>query len=138
MWTAVNVSCLGLYLQSWKFLDTAKWAKQIGECGVFPGVMADRTAEEGVVGLVGASFFVKMIAACQRLFNESKIVQLNAKWDIFSSSWETALNLAVLGNMIGLLSIGNIPLQLLVVTTKVIGIAATRFKQTEQTTIAPV
>ncbi len=129
MWTAVNVSCLGLYLQSWNFLDTAKWAERIGQYELFAGVMKNRTAEEGVVGLVGASFFVKMIAACQRLFDTSPVVRRDAEWDIFSSSCETVLNLSILGNMIGWISIGNVYLQIAVIITSVIGIAAIQFKK---------
>lgn len=94
IWTIVDVGCIGIYLQGWKLLDTAKWAAQIGQYRLFNWVK-DCQLGHVVTGLVWTGFTLKLIEAVRKLTDEKLVLtsqqKRQATWDVITSTAESIL-----------------------------------------------
>ncbi len=122
-WMIVDVGCVGLYLQGWKLIDTAKWAEQIGQYPAFQWVK-NHHLEKWVVGLVCTAFSWKLFEAARKLYDENLTVQQkrNARWDVVTSTAELTLFTAIFLNQIGKTHFNHAYLQWLAIGAKSLGL----------------
>ncbi len=107
-WTVVDIGCVGLYMQGWKLLDTAKWANRIGSYQAFQWVKSQHL-DQWVVGLVCAGFAWKFLEAVRKLQDDALTAQerSQAKWDRITSVAEIVLWGSVLLNLMDKTRIDN-------------------------------
>jgi hypothetical protein len=122
-WNAVDIGCVALYLQGWKFLDTAKLAASLGQ---YQGLqwLQNQHLDRWVVGLVCSAYLLKFVEACRKLRYASLTSEqrIQAQWDRFYASAEFILWLTVLLNQIDKIKIDNTYIYCLAIIVKSIGL----------------
>jgi hypothetical protein len=121
-WSIVDIGCVGLYLQGWELLDTAKWAEKIGQYPVFQWVK-NHQLDTWVIGLVCTAFSWKLFEALRKLLDEELTAQekRRAIWNVFTSVAELALFGAIFLNHIGQTKFNNVHLQWLAIGARSLG-----------------
>jgi hypothetical protein len=107
-WAIVDIGCVGLYLQGWKLLDTAKWAARVGQ---YQGLqwVKNQHLDQWVIGLVCTGFAWKLLEAVRKLADEAmtKEERTIARWNVITSSAELVLWGSVFLNLIQKTQISN-------------------------------
>lgn len=107
-WAIVDIGCVGLYMQGWKLLDTAKWAARVGQ---YQGLqwVKNQHLDQWVVGLVCTGFAWKLFEAVRKLADEAmtKEERKIARWNVITSSAELVLWGSVFLNLIQKTQISN-------------------------------
>lgn len=118
----VDTLCLGIFLQQWELIDTAKWA----EIGQVPGFQwaKHQNLQTWMVALVCTGFTLKLLEAVRKLNQESLTEEERgvARWSIVTSLFEFTFYGAIYLNRIGRSSIKHSTIQWLGIVAKAFGL----------------
>lgn len=118
-WSIVDIGCVGLYLQGWNLIDTAKWANCIGQYPGFQWVV-NHHLDHWVVGLVCTAFSWKLFEAVRQLCDEALTKQQRdvACRNVITSLAELVLFGAIFANQMGKTHFNNVHLQCFAIAAK--------------------
>lgn len=131
-WLMVDVGCVTSFFRDWDFLNTAKIAASIGKyrgCGWVSACHLDTC----VIGFVCSGYMLNAVKAksdlrrvdSSRLTLEQKSQLKKAlKWDWIVNMQESALNVLILLNRLGVITTGNTHINLITIAVKSLGILA--------------
>jgi hypothetical protein len=122
-WAIVDIGCVGLYLQGWHLLDTAKCSDRIGEVAVFQWVK-NYQLDTWVIGLVCTGFAWKFLESVRKLSDDALTPQerRQARWNAVTSLAEVTLYSTIFANHIGKTQFNNAYLQWLAIASKSLGL----------------
>lgn len=120
----VDISCVGLYLQTWNLLNTAKWAAKLGQVSVLRWVTRI-TLETWVVGTVASAFAFKLIESIRRLRDDhlTKQEKTQVSWAVVTSAAEEILHSSNFMNLMGYAKINKVYLYCFAIVAKSLGVA---------------
>ena len=123
LWNIVDVGCIGLYLQGWNLIDTAKWAERIGKYEAFTWVKKHELETYVRVFVCGA-FLAKLVEAARKLRNDALTPQErnNARNDVIVCIAELIFNGSGYLNHAGYMKISHTFIELSAIVAKFLGV----------------
>lgn len=129
-WLVVDIECVAAQLQTWKVLDTAKWASRIGQYSAFQWVKSQNLVGH-LLGAVVTGCVLKLVESVRRLRDDALTQEerTHARWNVITSladvifygvsslnhSWKLGVGesyiqcLAIISRTLGLIQIATTP-----------------------------
>lgn len=127
--TLVDFGCLGIYLQEWQLLDTAKWAQRVGQYSSF-----NPSLPTCVAALVTSGFALKLIEATRKLLRDALTPEERklAQWNCGTSTLELIASSAFLLNHLEKIKISTSLILFLAIFAKAVGLLSIICKPSHQ------
>lgn len=123
LWNIVDVGCIGLYLQGWNLIDTAKWAERVGQYEAFTWVKKHELETYVRVFVCGA-YLAKLVEAARKLRSDALTPQErnNARSDVIICIAELIFNGSGYLKHVGYMKISHTFIEVSAIVAKSLGV----------------